>query len=138
MSIGPILAVPGMREALAAARARGAAIAAVSPIIGGKALKGPADRMLTSLGMESSAVGVARHYADVVDAFVIDAVDAALVPAIEALGVRRCGRGHDHGRRGRPCPRRPFRAGRGDLGRLTARGSTRPRPARGRPLPYHP
>lgn len=88
VSIGPIVAVPGMREALATARARGAAIAAVSPIIGGKALKGPADRMLTSLGMESSAVGVARHYADLVDTFVIDAADAALVPAIEALGLR--------------------------------------------------
>lgn len=88
VSIGPILAVPGMREALAAARARGTVIAAVSPIVGGKALKGPADRMLTSLGMESSAVGVARQYADLVDTVVIDAVDAALVPAIEALGVR--------------------------------------------------
>ncbi len=88
VSIGPILAVPGMRDAVAGARTRGAAIVAVSPIIGGRALKGPADRMLTSLGLESSAVGVARQYAGLVDAVVIDAVDADLLPAIEALGIR--------------------------------------------------
>ncbi len=88
VSIGPILAVPGMREAVAGARTRGAAIVAVSPIVGGRALKGPADRMLTSLGLESSALGVARQYADLIDTLVIDAVDADLVPAIEALGVR--------------------------------------------------
>jgi len=88
VSVGPILAVPGMREALAAARLRGAPVAAVSPIIGGKALKGPAGRMLTSLGMESSALGVARRYADLIDVMVIDRVDEALVPVIEALGPR--------------------------------------------------
>ena len=88
VSVGPILAVPGMRSALAAARARGAAIAAVSPIIGGKALKGPADRMLASLGLEVSAAGVARLYADLADVFVLDTVDAALAPQIEALGLR--------------------------------------------------
>ncbi len=88
VSIGPILAVPGMREGIAAARARGVPVAAVSPIIGGRALKGPADRMLASLGHESSALGVARLYADIVDVFVLDAADAALAPEIEALGVR--------------------------------------------------
>lgn len=88
VSVGPILAVPGMREALAAARLRGAPVAAVSPIIGGKALKGPAGRMLTSLGFESSALGVARQYAGLLDAFVLDGQDSELVPAIEQLGVR--------------------------------------------------
>ena len=87
VSVGPILAVPGMSELLAAARARGARIVAVSGIIGGKALKGPADRMLASLGHESSALGVARGYAGLIDAFVIDRVDAALAPDIEALGM---------------------------------------------------
>jgi LPPG:FO 2-phospho-L-lactate transferase len=88
VSVGPILAVPGMREALAAARARGVPLAAVSPIVRGRALKGPADRMLTSLGHESSALGVARLYAAVVDLFVLDVLDEALTPAIEALGMR--------------------------------------------------
>jgi LPPG:FO 2-phospho-L-lactate transferase len=88
VSIGPILAVPGMSELLAAARARGARVVAVSGIIGGKALKGPADRMLASLGHEATALGVARGYAGLIDAFVLDEVDAALAPAVEALGIR--------------------------------------------------
>lgn len=88
VSIGPILAVPGMRSAIDAARGRGAPVVAVSPIIGGRALKGPADRMLASLGLEVSATGVARLYADLADAFVLDAVDAPLGPAVEALGPR--------------------------------------------------
>jgi LPPG:FO 2-phospho-L-lactate transferase len=88
VSIGPILALPGMTDRLAAARARGARFVAVSGIIGGKALKGPADRMLASLGYESSALGVARGYAGLIDVFVLDTVDAALAPAIEGLGVR--------------------------------------------------
>ncbi|MBM4409354.1 MAG: 2-phospho-L-lactate transferase [Chloroflexi bacterium] len=87
VSIGPILAVPGMQAAIARARARGARVVGVSPIIGGHALKGPADRMLVSMGHESSALGVARLYAGLVDALVIDAVDAALAPAIAALGM---------------------------------------------------
>ncbi len=86
VSIGPILAVPGMRALLAAARARGVPVAAVSPIIGGRALKGPADRMLAALGHESSALGVARLYAGLVDRFVLDTVDAALAPDVAALG----------------------------------------------------
>ena len=88
VSVGPILAVPGMRSAIAAARSRGVPVVAVSPIIGGRALKGPADRMLTSLGHEPSALGVARLYADVADVFVLDTVDAGTAPAVEALGLR--------------------------------------------------
>jgi LPPG:FO 2-phospho-L-lactate transferase len=88
VSIGPILALPGIREALMAARSRRVPVIAVSGIIGGKALKGPADRMLTSLGHESSALGVARLYADIADTFVVDAVDVDLAAAIEGLGMR--------------------------------------------------
>jgi LPPG:FO 2-phospho-L-lactate transferase len=88
VSIGPILAVPGLRALVADARARGARSAAVSPIIGGRALKGPADRMLATLGHEATALGVARLYADLVDVFVIDHEDADLAPAVEALGLR--------------------------------------------------
>ena len=88
VSVGPILAVPGMSEALAAAQTRGARIIAVSGIIGGRALKGPADRMLASLGHEPTALGVARGYAGLIDTFVLDDVDAALAPEVEALGIR--------------------------------------------------
>ena len=88
VSVGPILALPGMAELLAAARARGARIIAVSGIIGGRALKGPADRMLASLGHEPTALGVARGYAGLIDTFVMDTVDADLAPAVEGLGIR--------------------------------------------------
>jgi LPPG:FO 2-phospho-L-lactate transferase len=88
VSLGPILAVPALVELLGRARARGAPVVAVSGIVGGKALKGPADRMLVSLGHESSATGVAAILAPIVDSFVLDRVDAALEPAIAALGVR--------------------------------------------------
>jgi LPPG:FO 2-phospho-L-lactate transferase len=84
VSIGPILALPGVREALANASAQRVA---VSPIVAGQALKGPADRMLVSLGHESSALGVARLYAGLLDRFVLDEADAALAPAVEALGM---------------------------------------------------
>jgi LPPG:FO 2-phospho-L-lactate transferase len=87
VSIGPILAVPGIGTAIAAARRRGATVLAVSGIIGGRALKGPADRMLTSLGHESSALGVARLYAGLVDVFVLDQVDAELADDVRALGL---------------------------------------------------
>jgi LPPG:FO 2-phospho-L-lactate transferase len=87
VSIGPILALPGIRELLGAARRGGARIVAVSGIVGGRALKGPADRMLASLGMESSALGVARIYADLADGFVMDSVDAQREPEIAALGL---------------------------------------------------
>lgn len=85
VSIGPVLAVPGMRKALEASPAPKVA---VSPIIGGRALKGPADRMLSSLGHESSATGVARIYEGLIDGMVVDLVDTAERAGIEALGVR--------------------------------------------------
>lgn len=85
ISIGPILAVPGIREAL---RKTTAPVAAVSPIVGGKALKGPAARMMKSLGMRVSAVGVAELYRDFVDVFVLDSVDARQASKVEALGMR--------------------------------------------------
>jgi LPPG:FO 2-phospho-L-lactate transferase len=88
VSIGPILAVPGIADAIADARRRGTAVVAVSGIVGGKALRGPADRMLASLGHEPTALGVARLYAPWVDGLVIDDADAALAPEIEALGLR--------------------------------------------------
>jgi LPPG:FO 2-phospho-L-lactate transferase len=84
VSIGPILAVPGMREALVASPAPRIG---VSGIVAGKALRGPADRMLTTLGHESSALGVARLYEGLLGRFVIDEQDEALAPAIEALGM---------------------------------------------------
>ncbi|MGH1505091.1 MAG: 2-phospho-L-lactate transferase [Acidimicrobiales bacterium] len=85
VSIDPVLAVPGVREVLARRRDD---VVAVSPIIGGKALKGPADRLLVELGREASAVAVAEWYAEVVGTLIIDSADAELAPAIEALGVR--------------------------------------------------
>lgn len=88
VSIGPILAVPGMREAIAAARARGVTVAAVSGIIGGRAVRGPADRMLASLGHEVSALGVARLYAGVADVFLLDDIDASLAGGVAALDLR--------------------------------------------------
>ncbi len=84
VSIGPILAVPGYREVLSNRRNP---VVAISPIIGGKALKGPADKMLTTLGHESSALGVARIYQGLVDGFVIDTIDADQKSAIEELGI---------------------------------------------------
>ena len=88
VSVRPILAVDGIEAALQAARQRGVAVVAVSGIIGGRAVKGPADRMLRSLGHEVSALGVARQYTGVADVFMLDRVDAALAPAVEALGLR--------------------------------------------------
>lgn len=85
VSIGPILALDGVRQALAASSARRVA---VSPIVAGAALKGPADRMLASLGHQSSALGVARIYDGLVTEFVLDEADAELAPAVEALGMR--------------------------------------------------
>ena len=87
VSIGPILAVPGIRDGILAARTRGVAVVAVSGIVGGRALKGPADRMLVSLGHESSATGVARLYADLATDLVIDEQDRDHAAAIEALGL---------------------------------------------------
>ena len=85
VSIGPLLAVPGIRDALIQRRGT---TAAVSPIVGGQALKGPADRMLTELGHEASVVGVARLYAPLASVLVIDEADAELAAAVERVGVR--------------------------------------------------
>ena len=85
VSIGPILAITGVRDAL---RDTEAPVVAVSPIVGGRALKGPADRMLSSLGHESSAVGVARLYADFLDVLVLDDEDASLAGDVQSLGMR--------------------------------------------------
>ena len=87
VSIGPVLAVPGMRGILDAARARGVRVVAVSPLVGGRALRGPADRMAASLGGEASATGIARLYAGLIDALLVDNVDAAEAPAIASLGI---------------------------------------------------
>jgi LPPG:FO 2-phospho-L-lactate transferase len=85
VSIGPIIGIPGVRAAL---RETTAPVVAVSPIVGGAAIKGPAVPLMRASGVEPSALGIARHYADFLDALVIDTVDAALSPTIEALGVR--------------------------------------------------
>ena len=84
VSIGPILSVPGVRDALRETNAR---VAAVSPIVGGKAIKGPADRMLRDQGMAASATTVGKLYEDFLDLLVIDNTDEALRPEIEALGL---------------------------------------------------
>ena len=85
ISVGPILAVPGIRQAVASSPAL---VAAVSPIVGGRALKGPAAKMLEELGHPVSAEGVARIYRGLLDVFVLDERDAGSAPAIERLGMR--------------------------------------------------
>ena len=85
ISIGPILAVPGIREALRTTRAP---VLAISPIVGGQALKGPAARMMKSMGMASSALQIARLYEDFLDILVLDHADRSLAPAVEALGMQ--------------------------------------------------
>jgi LPPG:FO 2-phospho-L-lactate transferase len=84
ISIGPILAVPGIREALRQARAR---VMGVSPIVGGKSLKGPSDKMMAQLGHDVSALGVARLYRDICASFVIDEADSGQADAVSALGM---------------------------------------------------
>jgi len=88
VSVGTILAVPGVLEALTQALAP---VLAVSPVVGGKALRGPADRMLESLGGRASASGVVEHYRDrypdLVDVFVLDAVDAREADALREAGI---------------------------------------------------
>jgi LPPG:FO 2-phospho-L-lactate transferase len=83
VSIAPVLAVPGVRDALHATRAK---IAAISPIVGGEAIKGPAARMFAGFGLDVSPVSVARLYADFLDTLVIDAVDAGLRAEVESAG----------------------------------------------------
>ena len=84
VSIGPLLAVPGIAEAL---RSRRADTVAVSPIVAGAALKGPADRLMRELGHEASVVGVARIYRDIAATLVVDTADAGLAAAVEAEGM---------------------------------------------------
>jgi LPPG:FO 2-phospho-L-lactate transferase len=85
VSIGPLLAVPGLADVLATRRRD---VVAVSPIIAGVALKGPADRLLAELGHEPTVVGVARLYADFVGTLVVDEADFAAADDVEACGVR--------------------------------------------------
>jgi LPPG:FO 2-phospho-L-lactate transferase len=85
VSIGPLLAVPGILPALTARRDD---VIAVSPIVAGAALKGPADRLLRELGHDQSVVGVARLYAPWVGTLVIDEADRDHAPAVEAEGIR--------------------------------------------------
>ena len=85
LSVAPILAVQGIRQAIG--QFTGARIA-VSPIVGGEALRGPAAKLLEEMGHDVSCVGVARQYAGLCDVFVIDEVDEAHAPAIEDMGMR--------------------------------------------------
>ncbi len=83
VSIAPILEIPGIRPALEHKR-----VAAVSPLIGGKAVKGPAAKMYSELGIEPSALAVARHYGGLISGFVLDRVDAKLQPQVSSLGMQ--------------------------------------------------
>jgi LPPG:FO 2-phospho-L-lactate transferase len=85
VSIGPILAMPDVREAVRRSRAP---VVAISPIVGGAPVKGPADRLMRGVGVEVSARGVAELYRGLIDAFVIDERDADLAADIEAMGIR--------------------------------------------------
>ena len=84
VSVDPILALPGLRAALTAAKTP---VVAVSPLIAGRAIKGPAAKMLVELDMPCDALGVAQHYQGLATLFVLDEADAALAPAIQALGM---------------------------------------------------
>jgi LPPG:FO 2-phospho-L-lactate transferase len=85
ISIGPILAVPGLRNLLKETKAK---VAAISSVVGGASLKGPTDKMLANLGLEVSATQIARLYADIADVFILDQQDEALKPEIEQLGLK--------------------------------------------------
>jgi LPPG:FO 2-phospho-L-lactate transferase len=85
VSLGPILRLHGVREAMRRVKSR---VAAISPIVGGKTIKGPADKMLRGLGMEVSPLGVARLYRDIAGCFVVDNADRKYIDPIERLGMR--------------------------------------------------
>jgi LPPG:FO 2-phospho-L-lactate transferase len=85
ISVGPILAVPGIREAL---RERREAVLAVCPLVGGKSLKGPSDKMMRQMGLQSSALGVAKLYRDFCGTLMIDSADVRQKKAIESLGMK--------------------------------------------------
>jgi LPPG:FO 2-phospho-L-lactate transferase len=84
ISVDPILALPGVPDALAASAAP---VIAVSPIVGGRALKGPTAKMMGELGLQTDAIEIARHYGRLLDGYVLDRTDAALAPEVESLGV---------------------------------------------------
>ncbi len=81
ISIDPILSLPGIRDALRACRAP---VVAVSPIIGGKAVKGPTTKIMAELGLSADAAAVARHYGDILDHYIIDEADADAVTGLDA------------------------------------------------------
>ena len=85
VSIAPLLAVPGVRDAVAARRD---SVVAISPLVGGRALKGPADRLMRELGHEDSVVGVARLYAPLAGTLVVDEADAGRAEEVRAAGLR--------------------------------------------------
>jgi LPPG:FO 2-phospho-L-lactate transferase len=85
VSLGPILSVPGVRDAL---RATSAPVVGVSPIVGGRPVRGMADACLTAIGVETSPAAVAGLFADVLDGWLVHDSDADQVPAVESLGVR--------------------------------------------------
>ena len=85
VSIGAILGVPGIRSALQRTEAK---IVGISPILAGKTVKGPADKLMKGLGLKSSALGVAEYYSDFLDTLIIDRVDKKLGPEIEKLGIK--------------------------------------------------
>ena len=85
VSIGAILVVRGIRSALRKTRAQ---VVGISPIVGGKTVKGPADKLMKALGIECSAVGVAALYRDFLDALIIDQADWKLAPRIRSLGIK--------------------------------------------------
>ena len=85
VSIEPILSVPGVHDAVSGRRKD---VVAISPLVGGKALKGPADRMLQELGHEPSVVGIARLYSRLATTLVIDEADKSLADAVEETGLR--------------------------------------------------
>lgn len=85
VSIGAILAVKGIRSALTRTRAR---VVGISPIVGGKTVKGPADKLMKSLGLEASALGVAKLYRNFLDTLIIDKVDRKLAPQIRSQGIK--------------------------------------------------
>jgi LPPG:FO 2-phospho-L-lactate transferase len=85
VSIGPILAVPGIRDAVRSRRER---VTGISGIVAGGPVAGMADRLMPAAGIEVSAAGVAEHYRDLLRAWLMDGADASLVPRVEALGLR--------------------------------------------------
>jgi LPPG:FO 2-phospho-L-lactate transferase len=89
VSVDPILSVPGVRQALLEGRTkRSLQVVAISPIIGGKTVKGPAAKMFAELGILPSALAVAEHYGNLCSGFVLDLLDEKLAPAIQSLGLK--------------------------------------------------